>query len=196
MANRDPLLGLARQATQGDADAMRRLLIAVGPAVHRVARTILGVSNAEACDAAQESLVAFVTALERFRGESSVLHFACRVALNVSISARRKAAAAGSALQAFRGEAPSRAATSLRSDDELAAQRRRDTIRSLLDTLPEVQAETLALRFVLDYTLREVAQATGAPENTVRSRLRLAKEALQQRIEEDPALAGLLRNTA
>lgn len=196
MTTGDPLLGLARQAAEGDVDAMQRLLIAVGPAVHRVARTILGVSNAEACDAAQESLVAFATSLERFRGESGILHYACRVALNVSISARRKAAAAGSLLEAYRAEEPGRSGRAVRSDEELAACRRRDTIRALLDTLPPAQAEALALRFVLDYSLREVAQVTGVPENTVRSRLRLAKEALQQRIAEDPGVLDLLRDTA
>jgi RNA polymerase sigma-70 factor (ECF subfamily) len=196
MRKQDPLLGVAREAAAGDVDAMQQLLIAVGPAVHRVARTILGVSNAEAADAAQESLVAFATSLERFRFESGVLHFACRVALNVSISVRRKAAAAGTALQSFRGEGPARARPAVHSDEDLAARQRRDTVRELLDTLPPAQAETLALRFVLDCSLREVAEATGVPENTVRSRLRLAKEALQQRIAEDPALADLLRDTA
>ncbi|MBI5486195.1 MAG: sigma-70 family RNA polymerase sigma factor [Deltaproteobacteria bacterium] len=196
MAARDPLLGLAREASRGDADAMGRLLAAVGPAVHRVARTILGVSNAEACDAAQESLVAFATSLERFRGDSGVLHYACRVALNVSISARRRAAATGSTLAAFRDEAPGSAGAASCSDDELIARRRRDTVRALLDTLPEPQAEALALRFVLDYSLREVADATGVSENTVRSRLRLAKEALQRRIARDPLMTDLLRDTA
>jgi RNA polymerase sigma-70 factor (ECF subfamily) len=40
--------------------------------------------------------------------------------------------------------------------------------------------------------MQEVADATGAPVNTVRSRLRLAKEALRRRIEEDPALIEVL----
>jgi RNA polymerase sigma-70 factor (ECF subfamily) len=40
--------------------------------------------------------------------------------------------------------------------------------------------------------MQEVADATGAPINTVRSRVRLAKEALRRRIEEDPTLAELL----
>ena len=40
--------------------------------------------------------------------------------------------------------------------------------------------------------MQEVADATGAPVNTVRSRLRLAKEALRHRIEKDPAFAELI----
>jgi RNA polymerase sigma-70 factor (ECF subfamily) len=72
---------------------------------------------------------------------------------------------------------------------ELAASRRRAAFRNLLDDLPEEQAEALALRFMVGWSLAELAEATGAPLNTVRSRLRLGKEALRRRIEGDPALA-------
>jgi RNA polymerase sigma-70 factor (ECF subfamily) len=40
--------------------------------------------------------------------------------------------------------------------------------------------------------LEEISAASGAPINTVRSRMRLAKEALRKRIEADPALRDLL----
>ena len=42
---------------------------------------------------------------------------------------------------------------------------------------------------MIGWSLAEMAEATGAPLNTVRSRLRLGKEALRRRIEGDPALA-------
>jgi RNA polymerase sigma-70 factor (ECF subfamily) len=162
--------------------------------VQRVARTIMGVCNAEACDAAQESLLAFASSLDQFRAESGVLHFACRIALHVSVSARRRAAAVSTTLQAFQGESAGSAGSPRASDDELVARQRRDTVRALLDSLPEAQAETLALRFVFGWSSREVAEATGVPENTVRSRLRLAKAALQQRIARDPAMTDMLRD--
>jgi DNA-directed RNA polymerase specialized sigma24 family protein/TolA-binding protein len=136
----DPLLELARAANGGDSDAMCRLLAAVSPAVQRVARTIMGVCDAEALDATQESLLAFASALDQFRGESGVLHFACRIALHVSVSARRRVASADTALVAFRGEATGSAGGPRASDDELAARQRRDTVRALLDSLPEAQA--------------------------------------------------------
>jgi RNA polymerase sigma factor (sigma-70 family) len=190
----DPLLDLTRSAIAGDPGAMRRLVDAVAPAVYNVARAVLGVSNADAQDAAQESLVAFVEALERFRGESGVQHFACRVALHVSVSARRRARSRRSTADAFGGDALALQPATGRSEEELSAARRRNVLRSLIDTLPEEQAETIGLRFMLGCSLREVAEVTGVPENTVRSRLRLAKEALRRRIEEDPAAAALLRD--
>jgi RNA polymerase sigma-70 factor (ECF subfamily) len=75
---------------------------------------------------------------------------------------------------------------------EIAAARRRALIRTLLDELPEEQAETLALRVMLGWSLKEIAASTGAPLNTVRSRLRLAKEAIRRRIADNPALAEAL----
>jgi len=65
-------------------------------------------------------------------------------------------------------------------------------VRGLIQTLPEEQAETLALRVVLGFSLEEVAEATGVPLNTVRSRVRLAKTALKKRIEADPKLLAAL----
>ena len=67
---------------------------------------------------------------------------------------------------------------------------------TLPDELPEEQAETFALRVVLDYSLEQVAAATGAPVNTVRSRVRLAREKLKTKIEADPDLWDVLRGEA
>ena len=76
--------------------------------------------------------------------------------------------------------------------DDPEAPRRRALLRALLDELPEAQAETLVLRIMLGFSMAETAEATSVPLNTVRSRLRLAKEALRSRIEQDPCLAEML----
>lgn len=41
---------------------------------------------------------------------------------------------------------------------------------------------------MLGYSLDEIAEASGTPLNTIRSRLRLAKQALRRKIEADPSL--------
>jgi RNA polymerase sigma-70 factor (ECF subfamily) len=43
----------------------------------------------------------------------------------------------------------------------------------------------------LGHSIEEIAVITNAPVNTVRSRLRLAKEALRSRVEADPRWAEL-----
>ena len=47
------------------------------------------------------------------------------------------------------------------------------------------------LRLALGHSVEEIASITKAPLNTVRSRLRLAKEALRTRIGNDPRWAEL-----
>ena len=76
--------------------------------------------------------------------------------------------------------------------EELEATRRKEFVRGLLDTIPEEQAEVLVLRIMLGWALKDIATTSGAPLNTVRSRLRLAKEALRRRIADDPVLAEAL----
>ena len=64
-------------------------------------------------------------------------------------------------------------------------------MRTLLGEIPDAQAETIVLRLALGHSIDEIAVITTAPINTVRSRLRLAKEALRSRIEADPRWAEL-----
>ena len=65
-------------------------------------------------------------------------------------------------------------------------------VRDLLTTLPEPQAEALALHCVLGYTTAEIASSVRVPVETVRSRLRLAKQALRRRLLGDPALKEII----
>lgn len=186
----DLLAPLAVSAAEGDVVAARKLLEALAPRMLGVARGILGPSDPDVDDAAQEALVAVLRALPGFRGECTVLHYATRIAVRCCMVIRRRGRR--------EREVTEQAAES--SADEVVAQagepvvaaRRRDEIRELLSTLPEPQAETLALRVVMGLSMHEVAVATSVPLNTVRSRLRLAKEALRKRIEANPALLEIL----
>jgi RNA polymerase sigma-70 factor (ECF subfamily) len=184
----DGLRDLVAAAAAGDARAARRVLERVAPSVHRVVRGVLGPSAQRGTsveDVTQEALLALVHALGAFRGECGFVHYACRIAARTAVAARR-ARKAEAHLEPLGEEAPEIAG------DDPEAPRRRALIRSLLDELPEPQAETLVLRVMLGCSLAEVSRATGVPLNTVRSRLRLAKEALRTRIEQDVALADLL----
>ena len=193
-ARPDPLRELALAAGGGDRAATEDLVAALAPALLAVARRILGAGDADVEDAAQESLVAVVRALRAFRGDSSVAHYAKRIAARTCLAVRKRRkvrerhAVAIDRLDVVRGSAL--------PNESAAAGRRREAMRSLLDQLPDEQAETLTLRVVLGMSLAEVAEATGAPVNTVRSRVRLAREALRKRIEADPAAAALLEEAS
>lgn len=186
----DPLLADAQRAAAGDRDALRRVLRALAPRLLATIRAVVGASSPEVEDVLQESLMAVSGALASFRGESTLTHYACRIAARTAIAARKRRA--GRELlasdedereRAFEGPSPAQA---------VLAGRQRRVLRELLMELNEDQAETLTLRVVLGMSLDEVARATGVPLNTVRSRVRLAKEALRRRIEAEPALQELL----
>jgi RNA polymerase sigma-70 factor (ECF subfamily) len=187
----DPLADVAARATHGDETAMRELLRAIATSLLAAVRAVVGRNAPDVEDIAQETMVAFVNALPAFRGECSVNHYVSRIAVRTAVAARKRRVVRENRADALEDDG-TRETYAASPGDEAWAARRRAALRGLLDELPEVQAETFALRIALGYSMQEVAAATGAPVNTVRSRLRLAKEALRRRIEEDPALAEVL----
>lgn len=178
----DELVELARAVERGDQAALRTFLSAIVPQLMRVARRVLGPGHLDVEDVAQEAAYAVVDALPRFRGEGTVLHFACRIAVLTAMNIRRRDRA--QKRDAVRDELDlDTLAADEPSPEALAARGSlAPVVRDLLDTLPDAMAEALALHTVLGYTVVEVAAVTRVPAETVRSRLRLAKQALRKRI--------------
>lgn len=186
------MMALARAAGSGDARAMKQLLEALTSRVSRVVRVVLGAGHPEVDDVTQLSLIAFTQALSAFRGECQPTHYASRIAVRTAVNARRRSRA----LQARHDDlSEAEGIETSTAHDEVMAERRKRLVRDLLGVIPEEQAEALALRVALGWSLEEIAEASGAPLNTVRSRLRLAKEALRKRIESDPVLREELEVT-
>jgi RNA polymerase sigma-70 factor (ECF subfamily) len=171
---------------------MRHLLEAIAPPLLNAVRSVVGNVGVDAEDVTQESLVAIVRAMPAFRAECTVLHYATRIAVRTALAARRRALAGDVRLEQMQRDTATTDLPPPSPAHQLASARRMDLVRSLLDDLPEAQANAFAMRIVLGYSMQEVASATGAPLNTVRSRIRLAKEALRRRIENDPAIAEML----
>ena len=173
---------VASLAATGDARATKMLLQRLAPRIARSVRLVMGTQHADFDDAVQLSLIALIQALPAFRGDCEPEHYASRIAVRTAMATRRRSSKRGArtdgSIEMDRLVDLAPGASSL-----VVSAQTREVLRGLLDTLPEEQAETLALRVVLGWTLGEVAEATSAPLNTVRSRLRLAKEALRNRLE-------------
>ena len=192
-ADADALLGLARRVVAGDRKATRALLATVGPAMLRAIRKVLARSTPDIEDVAQEAMEALIAALPGFRGECGVLHFAWRVAVLTALANRRRLdlraqwSADGSEPAAMEAVAagPSPA-------EAVVLRGRREALGALLDELPANQAEVLVLHAALGFTIDEIAGAVGRPPETIRSRLRLAKQVLRDRISASPELSELL----
>ena len=69
----------------------------------------------------------------------------------------------------------------------------RDRLLSALAALPEEQREVFLLREVSNLPFKEIADVVGAPENTVKSRMRYALERLQITLREFEDYARALR---
>jgi RNA polymerase sigma-70 factor (ECF subfamily) len=188
----DQLIDLARKAGARDRDAMRRLILVVGPAMLSVIRKVVGPQVADAEDALQDASEALLTAIGSFRGQCTVLHFACRVAVFSALAWRRRFTFRSARIDDDLEIEEWPAEGGLSPAELFIAARRREALELLLDELPPPQAEALILHCALDFSMDEIAAAVGRPVETVRSRLRLAKRALRERIGESADLAEIL----
>lgn len=190
----DPLAALLPRAAAGDERSVAVVFEAIAPALLSVVRALLGPTDPQVEDVAQEALLEVHEALPRFRGDSSFLHYARRITVRTTLAARRRRRRTEGILRAIADQASApitREQPAAATEEQMLRERRVAAFRALLDELPEAQAESLALRVVLGQSLGQVAEATGVPVNTVRSRIRLAKEHLRARISGTPALAAL-----
>ena len=152
---------------------------------------MLGGGHPDVQDVVQQSLIGLVRALPAFRGDCPPEGYAQTIAMRTALLARKRTRIARSRHD-DEAETDASPAPDDSPEETAVAERRRRLLRDLLLEIPEEQAEALALRIMLGWSLEEVAQAAGAPLNTVRSRLRLAKEALRRRIEAAPDLYAAL----
>jgi RNA polymerase sigma-70 factor (ECF subfamily) len=182
---------LARLAAAGDNVATGKLLRELTPRLVRVVRAVLGGGHPDVDDAIQQALIGFVQALPAFRGDCDPVGYASVIAVRAAVAVRKRVRLDHSRRD-DEADADATPAHRLSPGDEAASQQRKDILRDLLGELPPEQAEALAMRVVLGWSLEEIAAHSGAPLNTVRSRLRLAKEGMRRRIEQTPGLVEAL----
>lgn len=190
----DPLVELVPLALRGDIKAERTLLVAVGPSMVAIVRRVIGAHHPDVEDLCQESFLALLSALPSFRGQCTVLHFACRVSLYTSLAARRRHRFHDERISASTEQRDDIPSEHEPSPAELAEQSEiRQALRELLDALPMHQSEVLALHVLLGHTVEEIARMTECSVNTIRSRLRRGLEALRTVLANRADLQALLR---
>ena len=169
-------------------------MTALGPPILRAVRAVLGPGSPDVEDMVQEAMFAIYGALAGFRGDCKTLHFVRRVAVQIAMNARRRTGYRNRYTPVVPSDELSELAREELSPAELlASARRREIMRELLGELPPVQAEALMLHIMLGYSIAETAGATGAPSNTVRSRLRGALAALRARVQTNNALLEVMK---
>ncbi len=187
----DPLRALARRACEGQADAIRELVMELGGPMLRTVRKVLGGAHPDAEDVAQEAVLGLLSALESFRGDCTVTHFAHQVALRRALHSRRHFKSREKLGDQVL-DAEEHATLDAAPLEATISRERQRIVRSLLDQLPEPTAEALALHFMLGYTVEEIATMLDVSPNTIWSRLKLGKRSLQRELATDERLHDLL----
>lgn len=168
----------------GDQAAWARLFAERSAQIYRWA-VFLGLSRAEAEDAAQEVLAAAARRIHSCRAEEAMTSWLFQITRRVVANVRRLGFVKRLVLSddplslapAFDHRAP--------DDAELEL-----SIRRCLRRLPAAQAEVLILSEVEGRTREEVAALLELPPGTVASRLRLARESFRKHWDGPPEIAA------
>jgi RNA polymerase sigma-70 factor, ECF subfamily len=174
---------LVERARRGDVGAYEQLVGRYQEPVFRAAYLVTR-SAADAEEAAQDAFVKAYAALDRFRAGAPLRPWLMRIAVNESRNRRRAAGRRGALALRAAAERPSEGADPSPEAALLAAERRRELLRSL-DRLGERDRLVIACRFFLDLSERETSEVLGWRLGTVKSRLARALARLRAELRED-----------
>lgn len=185
-------------AKAGDHEGFRILVERYQGRVYRLALRVLR-DEEQARDAAQEAFLKVYRSIGRFEGRSSFYTWLYRLVLNLCLDMKRRdrsarhvewteeAAESARADTGFTDEPAASARDAAESgpagDLERAEVRRK--VAEAIDTLPDVQRETLVLREVDGLSYAEIAESLGISKGTVMSRLHYARKKIQKILLEE-----------
>lgn len=178
--------GLIQRARKGDQAAWIRLVEIHQEAVFRLAYLILGDPD-DAEDVAQETFIRAFRSLESFDTRRSWKPWLLRIASNLSRNHLRSTGRYWAALNRFARreiQVPrdTTQETSYKKEESLA-------LWEAVKRLRQTDQEVIYLRYFLDLSVEDTAEALKIPEGTVKSRLHRSLKRLEGVITQDfPAL--------
>ena len=177
---------LARDAANGDAAAWEPLVLAHQEAVFRLSYLLLGDPD-EAEDVAQETFLRAWNHLKRFDPTRPLRPWLLSIASNLASNRRRSAGRYLAALtRAFRSEPVASSNIEEKSTQHMEA----NDLWKAVQNLSTSDQQIIYLRYFLELSIAETAQALDVAEGTVKSRLSRALERLRGVFQQDfPVLA-------
>jgi RNA polymerase sigma-70 factor, ECF subfamily len=165
----------------GDHEAFRTLVDREAHGVISTCQRILG-DPTDAQDVAQDAFLQAYRMLATFRGDGPFGAWLRRIAIRIAVA---RVAARPEAIRLDADALDPRAAALAADDDPEADALQAEWRAALLETvkgLPEAQRRVIMLRFFGDRSLQEIAELTGQPIGTVKSRLHRGLAGLRDQI--------------
>jgi RNA polymerase sigma-70 factor (ECF subfamily) len=185
---------------QGDRAAFAQLVRRHQTALYNFALRQVRVPQV-AEDVVQETFVRVVQNAGDFKHEARFTTWVYTITRNLCIDhLRKRALRKHPSLDEARGEEGEGPTLGEQTADPRASVEREATgtelkvrIARAVDTLPDEQREVFLMREIANLPFKEIAEITGVPENTVKSRMRYALERLQEALSEYEEYARALR---
>jgi RNA polymerase sigma-70 factor (ECF subfamily) len=186
---------LVCRAQKRDLVAFEQLVLLYQDRVYALARHLAG-NPLDAEDLAQEVFVSAYRGIHAFRGESDFGTWLHRIAVNLWLNSRRKAAVAVVSLDepvTTKDGTLQREVPTLEGEPEslLMGRELNELLQRALEGLPKEQRVVVVLRELEDYTYEEMARILNCSLGTVRSRLSRAREALRKAVSKRAGELGV-----
>lgn len=180
---------LAKQAGSGDSSAQRVLIDKVIEKV-RITVWYLVKGNDEFDDMVQNSLIEILKSVKNFKGKSKLETWCIRITIRTSMrylknNKRWK--------KFFIFGSLKEGSTSTSEEKNYANGELQGKLKEHLQKLKPQRRVVVILRFVYNYSIKEISKITDSPENTVRDRLKIGKKNLINHIEHDPSMRDFMK---
>ena len=167
---------IVHRAQQGDAEAFGQLVEAYQGQVYRLALR-MGLSPADAEEAAQEAFIAAWRGLPRFRGDSRFSTWLYQLATHAAIDLMRREKKYKDSADVEDAVLPDTAES---PQEEIERREKQETVQRALQALSPQGREILLLRYQAELGYEEIAAVLGLPNGTVKSRINRAKAQLKE----------------
>ena len=147
-----------------------------GPLAYRVARGVLR-NSADAEDVAQEALLRAFRRFERLRDRTRFRAWLVRIAFRLAIDRLRASKRRETRETQWLRQAPVAS-----TEDTAAASEFQGHLERAMDDLPDKHRLVLLLAAMEGHSMEEVAEMTGVPLGTVKSRLFSARKQLAEKL--------------
>jgi RNA polymerase sigma-70 factor (ECF subfamily) len=179
---------LVARVAAGDREAFEALVVRYQHRIYGFCLRMVGDAG-EAEDLAQEVFLAFHRHAGDFRGESALSTWLFRIARNHAINRikhlERRGRSASRSLEALAEESPGALAEpdAVSAEERLASAETARAVQEAIGALGEEHRTVVVLRDLDELSYEEIAEITGLPVGTVKSRIHRARAALAAHLQ-------------